>query len=98
MGVTPSITECDGEYSHDSRKHLLLWNLPVIDASNKQGAMEFSVASSIPGDFFPVTLSFVSKTIYADLKPAQITSVDDESVPIKYSVETVLYPEKYEIV
>lgn len=98
MGITPSITECDGEYNHDSRKHQLLWNLPVIDASNKQGAMEFSVGSSIPGDFFPVTLSFVSKTLYADLKPAQITSVDDDSIQVKYSIETVLYPEKYEVV
>ncbi|CAH1728098.1 unnamed protein product [Chironomus riparius] len=98
MGVTPSITECDGEYNHDSRKHQLLWNLPVIDASNKQGAMEFSVGSSIPGDFFPVTLSFVSKTLYADLKPAQITFVDDESNHVKYSIETVLYAEKYEVV
>ena len=98
MGVTPSITECDGEYNHDSRKHQLLWNLPVIDASNKQGAMEFSVGSSIPGDFFPVTLTFVSKTLYADLKPAQITFVDDESNHVKYSIETVLYAEKYEVV
>lgn len=98
MGVTPSITECDGEYNHDSRKHQLLWNLPVIDAANKQGAMEFSVGSSIPGDFFPVAVSFVSKTIYADLKPAQITLIDDETSNVKYSIETVLYPEKYEVV
>jgi coatomer subunit delta len=98
MGVTPSITECDGDYHHDSRKHQLQWNLPVIDAENKQGSMEFSVGSSIPGDFFPVEVSFVSKTLYADLKPSQITLVDDESTPVKYSAETMLYPEKYEIV
>lgn len=98
MGVTPSITECDGEYCHESRKHQLHWNLPVIDAANKQGAMEFTVPSSIPGDFFPVEVSFVSKSIYADLKPSQITLVDDESAPLKYSIETSLHPEKYEVV
>jgi coatomer subunit delta len=98
MGVTPSITECEGDYNHDSRKHQLHWNLPVIDASNKQGAMEFSVASSIPSDFFPVEVSFSSKTLYADLAPAQVTFVDDESTPLKYSIETMLFPEKYEIV
>jgi coatomer subunit delta len=70
----------------------------VIDAGNKQGAMEFSVPSSIPGDFFPVEVSFTSKTLYADLRPLQITSVDDESSSLKYSIETTLYPEKYEIV
>lgn len=70
----------------------------MIDAANKQGAMEFTVPSSIPGDFFPVEVSFTSKTLYADLKPAQITFVDDETAPLKYSIETTLYPEKYEIV
>lgn len=98
MGVSPSITECDGEYNHDSRKHQLHWNLPVIDAANKQGSMEFSVPSSIPSDFFPVDVTFVSKTIYADLKPAKITLIDDETSNVKYSIETGLYAEKYEIV
>ena len=98
MGITPSITECDGEYNHDSRKHQLHWNLPVIDAANKQGAMEFSVPSSIPGDFFPVDVTFSSKTLYADLKPLKITSVDDDSSIVKYSSETLMYAEKYEVV
>jgi hypothetical protein len=98
MGISPSIAECDGDYNHDSRKNLLHWSLPVIDAGNKQGSMEFTVPSSIPGDFFPVDVSFSSKTLYADLKPTQITQVDDEGTPLKYSTDTILYPEKYEIV
>lgn len=98
MGISPSITECDGEYNYDSRKHQLHWNLAVIDAANKQGSMEFSVLSSIPGDFFPVDVSFVSKTLYADLRPTHITLVDDETTNVKYSIETGLYAEKYEIV
>jgi hypothetical protein len=98
IGITPQITEFDGNYNHDSRKHQLQWQLPVIDANNKQGAMEFSVPSSIPGDFFPIDVSFVSKTLYADLKLSQITLVDDEGTQIKYSSETALTPEKYEIV
>lgn len=98
MGIAPSITECDGDYHHDSRKHNLQWNLAVIDATNKQGAMEFSVPSSIPGDFFPIEVSFVSKTPYADLKIEKITSVDDDSSQVKYSSEISLHAEKYEIV
>lgn len=97
MGITPNISECDGDYHHDSRKNLLLWNLPLIDASNKQGAMEFSVGSSIPGDFFPVEVSFSSKSLYADLKPTLISLIEDDTTT-KYSMETMLYAEKYEIV
>lgn len=54
MGIQPTVGECDGTYNYDSRKHFLQWNLPIIDASNKAGSLEFSAASSIPGDFFPL--------------------------------------------
>lgn len=96
-GITPSIAECDGDYNHDSRKNILQWNLPVIDASSKQGSMEFSVPNSIPGDFFPLDVSFSSKIPYADLRAVKIQMVDDES-DVKYSTETLFFPDKYEIV
>lgn len=97
MGVQPAVGECDGTYNYDSRRHLLQWNLPIIDASNKAGSLEFSVASSIPGDFFPLQVSFASKTSYADLRAHDIVTVDDET-PIKFSSETFLFVDKYEIV
>ncbi|XP_065084111.1 coatomer subunit delta [Ochlerotatus camptorhynchus] len=97
MGITPSIAECDGDYHHDSRKNTLQWNLPVIDASSKQGSMEFTVPNSIPGDFFPLDVSFSSKIPYAELQIVKVQLVDDES-DIKYSTETLFYPDKYEIV
>ncbi|CAD7087401.1 unnamed protein product [Hermetia illucens] len=97
MGVQPAVGECDGTYNYDSRRHLLQWNLPIIDASNKAGSLEFSVASSIPGDFFPLQVSFASKTSYADLRAHDIVTVDDET-PVKYSSETFLFVDKYEIV
>lgn len=97
MGITPSIAECDGEYNHDSRKNLLQWTLPVIDASSKQGSMEFSVPNSIPGDFFPLDVTFSSKIPYAELAPAKVVLVDGD-VDVKFSAETVFYTDKFEIV
>ena len=35
----PVVSECEGEYRHDSRKNILEWNLPLIDQSNKTGAL-----------------------------------------------------------
>ena len=61
------VAECEGEYHHDSRKNLLEWSIPVIDASNKSGAMEFSI-NGHPDDFFPVNVSFVSKRPYSDIE------------------------------
>jgi hypothetical protein len=66
IGSSPVVNECDGEYVHDPRKNVLLWTLPIIDASNKSGSLEFS-ATALPGDFFPLQISFVSKKSYADL-------------------------------
>lgn len=97
MGITPSIAECDGDYNHDSRKNQLQWNLPVIDASSKQGSMEFSVPNSIPGDFFPLDVSFSSKISYAELLPVKVQMVED-GTDAKFSAETLFYTDKYEIV
>lgn len=97
MGCTPSISECDGEYVHEARKNILQWNLPIIDSSNKSGSLEFSCPSSIPGDFFPVNVSFVSSTPYADIDAKDVLSIDEESA-VKYSIEKVFVAEKYEIV
>ena len=63
----PKVTEVDGNYKHDSRHSVLEWSLPVIDASNKSGSMEFSIAGH-PDDFFPVTLNFLSRKSYCDIQ------------------------------
>ncbi|BES89365.1 coatomer [Nesidiocoris tenuis] len=97
IGCNPMVTECDGEYKHMSHKNCLQWVLPVIDKSNKSGSLEFSASSAIPTDFFPLTVSFVSKNQYADLKPAEILLLEDDT-PVKYSAESIFYTEAYKIV
>lgn len=97
MNVQPSVAEYDGTYNYDSRKHVLQWHIPIIDAANKSGSMEFSCNASIPGDFFPLQVSFVSKTPYAGISAQDVVQVDSE-VAVKYSSESILFVEKYEIV
>lgn len=97
IGCNPVVAECDGEYNHDSRKNVLAWSMPILDSSNKTGSMEFSAPNCNPDDFFPLQVSFVSKQSYANLKILEVLQVDDDS-PVKYSSETVLFSEKYEIV
>ncbi|KAF0312368.1 Coatomer subunit delta [Amphibalanus amphitrite] len=92
----PVIAECDGTYTHDSRRPALLWNIPIVDGDNASGSMEFS-AGGTPGDFFPVTVSFTSQKSMADIRVTGVTSVDTNE-PIKHSVNVSLFPEKYEIV
>lgn len=63
----PVIGDLDGEYRHDSRRNVLEWCLPVVDVKNKSGSLEFSIAGQ-PNDFFPVNVSFVSKSNYCDIQ------------------------------
>lgn len=95
-GVQPSVIECEGDYNYDKSKNRLQWNIPIVDAANPAGSMEFSCPTSIPGDFFPVEVSFVSKILYADLKVTGVSKVEDDTA-VPYSIETIFYPEKYEV-
>lgn len=92
----PVVNECEGDYRYDSRRGLLEWQLPVIDAANKSGAMEFS-AQGKPNDFYPVTVNFVARTLYCDIRVVDVVTLDDES-PVKHSLSTYLLVDKYEVI
>lgn len=92
----PVVGDCDGSYSHDSRKNQLVWNLPVIDSSNGTGQLDFSMPSN-EDDFFPVNVEFHStRTLYTDVSVNAVAFVEDNT-PAKYSTETALLVEKYTI-
>ncbi len=66
-GQTPVIGKIDGDYQFDSRKTTLIWSLPVIDQSNSEGTLEFSVRGK-SADFFPIQVDFVAETPFCDIK------------------------------
>lgn len=91
----PVVAENDGEYTFDKRNGLQ-WRLPVIDATNKTGSMEFSCGGN-PDDFFPVNVSFFSKKTYSQMQLLDCMDVINDT-PMKHSAEVTFYPEKYSIV
>ena len=52
-------------------KHGSSFQLPVIDASNKTGSMEFACGGNAD-DFFPVRVSFYSKKSYSEIQVCSI--------------------------
>ena len=92
----PNVSECEGEYTHDTRRGALLWQHPLIDASNASGSMEFTVGGA-PDDFFPVTLSFNSSKTFGGIGVLDCVDIDSEA-PVKYGSDTAFIAEKYEIV
>lgn len=93
---SPIVTECEGEYYYDARKNILEWKMPVVDSNNKTGSMEFS-ANGKPGDFFPVTVNFISNTPFCSVKVIDVMSLENDQT-VKYSTDTVFLVEKYEVV
>lgn len=75
MGCTPLVGECDGTYTHETRRNHLVWNVPLIDVSNKTGSLEFNAPRAIPNDFFPLSVSFSSKSSYASIKVRALSPV-----------------------
>ncbi|XP_065569627.1 coatomer subunit delta-like isoform X2 [Artemia franciscana] len=91
---TPVITECEGEYTigHSS----LQWDIPVINSNEDTGLLGFS-ASGIPGDFFPIKVSFSAAQSFANLRVLDVVDMEtNESV--KFTAESLLSTKQYEIV
>jgi len=92
----PVVAECDGDYTYEKPRGALLWQLPMIDAKNKTGSMEFSCGGN-PDDFFPVQVAFFSKKSYSGIEVPDCYGVENGS-EVKFSTETILLGERYEIV
>jgi len=96
----PVVHDCEGDYSYD-KKGCLEWRLPLVDASNKTGTLEFTANGGTPDDIFPVSVSFTSPKAYCDISVSEVVATDDEGAlggPIKFSKEMSVYSDKYEIV
>ncbi|CDW54553.1 coatomer subunit delta [Trichuris trichiura] len=91
LSTAPVIAECDGEYQYDRAHQCLRWRLPLIDSSNKQGALEFTTASGTAANFFPITVQFTSKILFCPMKAS------NRGLSAKFSLETKLSTDVYEI-
>ncbi|CAF4149770.1 unnamed protein product [Rotaria sordida] len=95
-GQIPVIGKFDGDYQFDNRKTTLIWTLPVVDQSNSEGTLEFTIRGKSV-DFFPIQVDFIAETSYCDIKIADVKSVDTRK-SIVYSNESQLIVDKYEYV
>lgn len=60
--------------------------------------MEFSCTGRHPSDYFPIHVLFTSNKSYCAIEPTDVTLADDSTQNIKFSTETLLQVDKYEIV
>lgn len=95
-GGAPVVANVAGEYRFDSRRSILEWTIPVIDSSNTDGTLEFSIKSRDANDFFPVLVNFSSPKSYAGISVSSVTLVDNDAT-VDYSQNISFSPERYEV-
>lgn len=91
----PQIAAIDGSFRHDARDQRLVWHMDLVDASNASGSLEFVIAGRDPQAFFPITVSFASQTLYADIGVVAVTGLEDGALPVPYSITKSLAPDSY---
>jgi len=97
LSKPPAVGDCEGQSRWVSKDNLLLWEVPLIDAGNRSGSLEFSVPGQVDTDvFFPISVAFVSKTTLCPLTLAGVTNLKDGS-PVKYGMHKQLSSDKYVI-
>eukprot|EP01132_Coremiostelium_polycephalum_P008526 gene8526-10481_t len=95
LGVVPVINNFSGLYEYDSKNKVVMWKIPIIDDTNRQGSMEFSVKGS-SSNFFPVKISFSSTKTICDIDVSNVF-IEESSAPTKFSTESNLTVDTYEI-
>jgi coatomer subunit delta len=96
-GGQPTVAQVDGEFVYNSRAGCVEWHLPVIDASNPSGSLEFSTGAVPADSFFPVSVSFVSKHTYAEVAVTTVAA-NATQTPVDFVFDSSLVPESFTIV
>ncbi|EXX69863.1 uncharacterized protein OCT59_005385 [Rhizophagus irregularis] len=96
-GGNPVVGDVDGHYEVNRQARTLDWQLPIIDASNKQGSLEFNIAGDDVNAFFPVRVSFISEKMFCDVDALEVTLIET-GAPVTFSKEKLLTAEEYNVV
>jgi len=92
----PVVAKVEGHYDWEARARNLVWKLPIIDTSNKQGALEFTVPNADAKGFFPLHVSFTASRTFCNMEVAEVV-VEETNNPIKFSEQTTLTVDQFEI-
>lgn len=93
----PVVKTCDGEYQYNSRGNVLEWRVPIVDADNTEGSLEFSMKAALADDFFPVSVAFTSSKTYAGLEINNVVHAET-GASIPFSQDVVFSVDKYHII
>jgi hypothetical protein len=68
MSGTPKVGEIDGHYSYNRQRNMLEWEIPIIDANNATGSLEFNCVGEDVNVFFPIDVGFGCDDVFCDIE------------------------------
>ena len=86
----------DGTHQHDARSEILDWQLDCIDGGNPTGTLEFNIQQKDEGAFFPIEVSFRSKSLYYDVPISSVESTEGHG-GIGYSLDKKVTVDSFRI-
>lgn len=96
-GSYPTVTSHTGDWQLNPSSHSLDWTIPLVNADDRSGTMEFSVGGDDVGAFFPVKVQFVGQGNTVGVRVGSVTMVESGE-EVGYSEDAVVAVEKYEVV
>jgi len=93
----PQIISMDsGTHTHSRNAEELIWEIPLIDAANKSGTLEFNVQQKDSDAFFPINISFGSQQLHAGIDVGAVISTESNA-PVQFGLTKGLVTESYKI-
>ncbi|KAI0307645.1 hypothetical protein B0F90DRAFT_1807088 [Multifurca ochricompacta] len=93
----PTVASHSGEWQLNLSDHHLDWTVPVVNAENRSGSLEFSVSGSDVNAFFPVRVSFVGLGSTVGIRVASVSRVDSGEIVV-FSEDASFVADDYRVV
>ena len=90
----PNILSVDGTHKFNAAQSELVWELQMIDQSNKSGSLEFSISQKDTDAFFPITVEFSSQSLFVDVEVTGVTFVGNGG-PLQYGFSKSMASDEY---
>jgi len=93
----PQVIDCgSGTAKHNRGAEELVWEVDMVDGSNKTASLEFNVAGKDADAFFPIMVSFRSKQIAAGVDVATVVN-SASGAPLQHGVTKSVSTDAYKV-
>mmetsp|Transcript_12055 Transcript_12055/g.28240 ORF Transcript_12055/g.28240 Transcript_12055/m.28240 type:complete len:518 (+) Transcript_12055:397-1950(+) len=93
----PDVASCDsGTHRHNRGAEELVWEVDMVDASNKTASLEFNVQQKDADAFFPIMVSFRSKQLHAGVQVATVVH-SETGAPVQFGVTESVTTDTYKV-